>query len=166
MFDIGWQELFIIAAIAVIVVGPKDLPRAIAQVTKVIRKARGLARDFQNSIDDVVREAELDDLRKQVEASKNFDIGKEIQDAVDPDGDFGDQFKDIQSDLDKTAKSISDDTDEAGRPTDPVVQGPPMPEAAAGKPEPSASEPEASEPEKGKTAAAAAPENAPKPSAG
>lgn len=161
MFDIGWQELFIIAAIAVIVVGPKDLPRAIAQVTKVIRKARGLARDFQNSIDDVVREAELDDLRRQVEANKDFDIGKELKDAVDPDGDFGDQFKDIQSDLDKTAKSIAAGTED-GQPKDPVVQGPPAPKPTAEKAKPSVT----SEPETEKTAASAPSEDAPKPSAG
>ncbi len=131
MLDIGWQELFVVAAIAVIVVGPKDLPRAISQVSKAIRKARGLARDFQNSIDDVVREAELEDLRKQVESSKNFDIGKELKNAVDPDDDFGDQFKDIQTDLDKTAKSLGDDGD--AKPAKPQVQGPPAPEP---KPQP------------------------------
>lgn len=120
MLDIGWQELFIVAAIALVVVGPKDLPRAIAQMTKVIRKARGMARDFQNGIDDVVREAELDDLRKQVESGKDFNIGKEIKDAVDPDGDFGDQFTDLKSDLENTAKAL--DTDDL------EVHGPPAPE--------------------------------------
>ena len=55
MFDIGWQELFVIGAITIIVVGPKDLPRVLMQVTKYVRKARSIAREFQSSIDEVVR---------------------------------------------------------------------------------------------------------------
>ena len=89
MFDIGWQELFIVAAIAIIVVGPKDLPRVLRTVTQVIRKARSMAGEFQRGIDDVVREAELDDLRKQVEASTDIkSIGKDIESAIDADGDW------------------------------------------------------------------------------
>ncbi len=58
MFDIGWQELFILAVLAIIVIGPKDLPHAIRAITKGIRKARSMARDLQDGMDDVIREAE------------------------------------------------------------------------------------------------------------
>ena len=57
MFDIGWQELFILAVLAIIVIGPKDLPRTIKTVTGWLRKARSMARELQSGIDDVVREA-------------------------------------------------------------------------------------------------------------
>ncbi|MBL6933181.1 MAG: twin-arginine translocase subunit TatB, partial [Rhodospirillales bacterium] len=60
MFDIGWQELFIVAALGLIVVGPKDLPRALRTVMGLVRKGRLLARDFQDGLDEVVREADLD----------------------------------------------------------------------------------------------------------
>ena len=83
MFDIGWQELFILAVLAIIVVGPKDLPRAIQTVTHWIRKARSMARDLQDGLDDVVREAELDDIK--TEANKMMGEG------FDPQG--GDPFK-------------------------------------------------------------------------
>ena len=73
MFDIGWQELFILAVLAIIVVGPKDLPRAIKTVTHWIRKARSMARDLQDGLDDVVREAELDDIK--TEANKMMGEG-------------------------------------------------------------------------------------------
>ena len=86
MFDIGWQELFIVAVIGIIVIGPKDLPRAIAQISKWLRKARSIARDFQSGLDDVIREAELDDIRKQVEAASDLDIKKQLENSIDPDG--------------------------------------------------------------------------------
>ena len=65
MFDIGWQELFVLAVLAIIVIGPKDLPRAIRNVTLWIRKARGMARDLQDGVDEMVRESELEDIKKQ-----------------------------------------------------------------------------------------------------
>ncbi|MBT3361028.1 MAG: twin-arginine translocase subunit TatB [Rhodospirillales bacterium] len=113
MLDIGWQELFIIAAVGIVVVGPKDLPRAIAKVSKVVRRARGMARDFQSSIDDVVREAELDDIRKQVDGAADFDLGKEIENSIDPDGDMADEIglTDLKSSLEDTAETMAVDTE-------------------------------------------------------
>ena len=84
MFDIGWQELFILAVLAIIVIGPKDLPRAIRTITKWIRKARSMARDFQDGLDEVVREADVDDPKKELDTPGGLDIAKKIEDAVDP----------------------------------------------------------------------------------
>ena len=67
MFYIGWQEIFLIAVLALIVIGPKDLPRALKTITGVLRKAKGMARDFQSGLDDIVRETELADMRKQID---------------------------------------------------------------------------------------------------
>ncbi|WP_255542793.1 Sec-independent protein translocase protein TatB [Azospirillum sp. INR13] len=65
MFDIAWSELMVIAVIALVVIGPKDLPKAIFTLGKWVRKARGVAREFQTHIDDMMRETELDELRKE-----------------------------------------------------------------------------------------------------
>lgn len=86
MFDIGWQELFIVAVLALIVVGPKDLPHAIRTITTWIRKARMMARDFQSGVNEMVREAELDQVKDQL--TKPHDLKKTIADAVDPDGEL------------------------------------------------------------------------------
>jgi sec-independent protein translocase protein TatB len=86
MFDIGWQELFIVAILALIVVGPKDLPRALRNIMGLVRKARMMARDFQDGIDDVVREADLDDMKNKIENLSDGDINEQIQDAIDPTG--------------------------------------------------------------------------------
>lgn len=112
MFDIGWQEMFIVVLLAVIVIGPKDLPRAIKTVAKLVKKARGLARDFQDGFDEVVREAELDDLKQQVEKTGKLDIGKQIADHVDPSGD-------VSSTLNKDMLDIQKGLNEAGKSDDP-----------------------------------------------
>jgi sec-independent protein translocase protein TatB len=86
MFDIGWSELAVIAVVALVVIGPKDLPKALHTVGKWVAKARSLAREFQNNVDDMVRQAELDELRKQVEQARNFNLTQELEKTIDPDG--------------------------------------------------------------------------------
>lgn len=86
MFDIGWQELFIVAVLALIVVGPKDLPQAIRTITTWVRKARMMTRDFQAGVNEMVREAELDDVKNQL--TKPHDLKKAITDTIDPDGEI------------------------------------------------------------------------------
>lgn len=67
MFDLGWQELLVIALVAIIVISPKELPQAIRAVTQFARQLRGLSREFRSGVSELVREAELDELRRQVE---------------------------------------------------------------------------------------------------
>ena len=67
MFDIGWVEMATIAVVALIIIGPKDLPKAMRTVSHWIGKARSLAREFQSGLDDIVRESELQDMRKDIE---------------------------------------------------------------------------------------------------
>ncbi len=86
MFDLGWSELMLVGTIAVLILGPKELPRAMRTMAKWVRKARLLASDFQRHIDDVVRESELDDLRKEANKLARQDIGRKIDETVDPDG--------------------------------------------------------------------------------
>ncbi len=110
MFDIGWQELFIVGVLALIVVGPKDLPRMIRTVRTWIRRAREMAREFQSGLDDVVREADLDDLRNQVNNAS--DPAKALADALDPTGDLASEMSmaDIEKDFSDTAQSFKDST--------------------------------------------------------
>lgn len=95
MLDIGWQELFIVAVIAIVVIGPKELPRAVKTVARLLRKARGMAREFQDGIDDLVREAELDDLKKEITDGSPTSIAKHIENTIDPGGDLKDAVRDI-----------------------------------------------------------------------
>lgn len=65
MFDIGSTELLLIVVVAILVIGPKDLPRALYKLGQVVGKARGMARHFRSGIDAMIREAELEELQKQ-----------------------------------------------------------------------------------------------------
>ena len=103
MLDLGWQEFFLIATIAVVVVGPKDLPKVIRTVVGWIRKVRSMARDFQGSIEEVAREAELDDIRKEALKLKDQDLSKSILDTVDPDRDLANALKETRADVEADA---------------------------------------------------------------
>ena len=135
MFDIGWQEIFLIAVLALIVIGPKDLPRALKTITGLLRKAKGMARDFQSGLDDIVRETELADMRKQIEAETGGDIRKRIEETLDPDGDIArdlDDVRSVENDMSAATKSFSD---EVNRP-EPVSKSDPKPEPDATLPDP------------------------------
>ena len=68
MFGIGWSELLVIAVVAIVVVGPKDLPRLMRMVGRWVAKARAMADQFRKSFDEMARQAELDELRSEIEA--------------------------------------------------------------------------------------------------
>ena len=95
----------LIAFVAVVVVGPRDLPRVVRSVSTYLRKARSIARDFQNSLEEVAREAELDDLRKEAKSISSGDIEKRINDWVDPEGDTKKEMERIASQARDVASS-------------------------------------------------------------
>jgi len=68
MFEIGWTEILLIALVAIVVIGPKDLPRAMRIVGQWTGKMRRMAGEFQRQFNQALKEAELDDVRKDVEA--------------------------------------------------------------------------------------------------
>jgi len=67
MLDFGWSQMLLIAAVALIVLGPKELPKVIKSVTEWAGKARGLAREFRSSVDEMMRETELKNLKEEFE---------------------------------------------------------------------------------------------------
>jgi sec-independent protein translocase protein TatB len=73
MFDIGWTELMVIAVVAIVVIGPKDLPRAMRFVGQWTGKMKRMAREFQGQFNEALREAELDTVKKDVEAIGKID---------------------------------------------------------------------------------------------
>ncbi|MEP2989575.1 MAG: Sec-independent protein translocase protein TatB [Parasphingorhabdus sp.] len=83
MFDIGFPEMAVIAMIAVIVIGPSELPRALATAGKWMGKARGVMANFRTGMDAMVREAELQEMEKKW-ASENERIMKEHPALPDP----------------------------------------------------------------------------------
>lgn len=86
MFEIGWSEIALIAAVALVVIGPKDLPAVLRTVGQWVRKARALSREFQSGLDTMMREAEIDDLKKQAQSMRDFNFQQEVEKTVDPTG--------------------------------------------------------------------------------
>lgn len=65
MFDIGWSELVVIAIVALVVIGPKDLPQALRIAGQWMAKARLMALEFQSHIDEMMREADVEDMKRE-----------------------------------------------------------------------------------------------------
>ena len=87
MFDFAWSEIAVIAVVALVVIGPKDLPKVLRTVGTWVGKARAIAREFQSSLDQMIREAELEEVRKQVEQAAKVDMSEAIERTIDPAGD-------------------------------------------------------------------------------
>jgi sec-independent protein translocase protein TatB len=83
MFDVGSSELLMVAVVALVVIGPKDLPKAMRVVGHWVGKARGLARQLRSGFDDIVRESELAELEKKW-AEENARIMREFPSTGDP----------------------------------------------------------------------------------
>src|ERR1700709_617864 len=86
MFDFAWSEIALIGVVALIAIGPKDLPVAIKAVAEMIKKARRMAGEFQTHVDEMVREANLHEVREQFNDLRRMDIKGQILKAVDDDG--------------------------------------------------------------------------------
>lgn len=103
MFDIAWTEILVVAVIAIIVVGPKELPGMLRAFGKTFSQVRRTAREFQSTFNDALREAErqadLDDVRKDFSDMRSMDPTKALRKGLD------DTKKQLSGKIDGTAKS-------------------------------------------------------------
>lgn len=86
MFGLDWSELALIAAVALVVIGPKDLPRVLKTAGQWAARARSMARDFQRSLEEIAQEADLGDVQAGAQRLLNFDLKGEVKRHLDPDG--------------------------------------------------------------------------------
>jgi sec-independent protein translocase protein TatB len=93
MFDISWTEFLLIGIVALVVIGPKELPGVMRTIGQYTRKIRGMATDFQNQFQEAMREAEMADLKKQVD-----DMASDIK-SYDP-------LKSVREDIETAGKDI------------------------------------------------------------
>ncbi len=165
---IGGLEILVIGLLALIVVGPKDLPLLMRKVGQAVGKARGMANEFRASFDEMARQTELDELRKEVDAlrtSHMVPLGAEADAA----------FKDISADLNRSVDSSPDmpalqgpdewpDTPPMMTPLEPEPKTPapsPKPRKATAKPKPKAGPAKARKPTAKPTVTTDAPGPAP-----
>jgi sec-independent protein translocase protein TatB len=88
MFDIGWSEMAIVLLVALIVIGPKDLPRLARNMGQWTAKVRAMAREFHRALEDMAREAELDKVKSEIEKAGRTDLGRSIEKTIDPSGEL------------------------------------------------------------------------------
>jgi sec-independent protein translocase protein TatB len=88
MLDFSWSHILILLIVALVVVGPKDLPRLMRIVGQWMGKARAMADQFRKSFDDMARQAELDELRKEIDNLRNerplADVERDLNRAIIP----------------------------------------------------------------------------------
>ncbi len=103
MFDLGWSEMLIIAVVAIIVVGPKDLPGMLRNIGRFVGQAKRMANEFTGQFQEALRDSELDDLKKEFN-----DITK-----VDPLSDLENSINKDLNEVDKDLRVTLDDYDRA-----------------------------------------------------
>ena len=126
MFDIGWSEFVVIAIVALIAIGPKELPGVLRMVGQWMGKARKMAAEFQGQFQEAMREAEMADLKK------SFDEVKEAATGFGGDNVMTSLQKDVGNalridDIDKPAAAATD-TPAIEPPVTPTTPEAPIPE--------------------------------------
>jgi sec-independent protein translocase protein TatB len=132
MFDIGWSELVVIAVVALIAIGPKELPGVLRMVGQWMGKARKMASEFQGQFNEAMREAEMADLKKSFDEVKEAATGltsgnimtslqKDVSDAM--------QIGDIDKPKEPAQEPVDSQIASAiGEPVEPTTPAAPTPE--------------------------------------
>lgn len=132
MFDIGWSELFVIAVVAVIVVGPKDLPKMLRTFGNWVAKMKRMAGDFQREFNDAIRESELEDVKKSIQDIGKIDPLADVRSAMDSANQIGNDIqRELQKPVDEPGAPAAANVEagEAALPA-PTAEATPTPEAA------------------------------------
>ena len=118
MFDIfSWQHIIILLVVALVVVGPKDLPRMMHMAGKWAGKARDMASEFRKSFDEMARQSELDELRKEIEELKKSN----------PVTDVANSMSDMTAEIDRAVQTDVEGAGQTPAETSPAVEGSPEP---------------------------------------
>ena len=120
MFDLfSWSHIVILLIVALVVVGPKDLPRLMHMAGKWAGKARGMANEFRKSFDEMARQTELDELRKEIEELKKNN----------PVSDFTNTLNDVHSGITDPLSDVTDGAGQTPAETSAALEGGPEPRA-------------------------------------
>ncbi len=138
MLDIGWFEMAVVGILLLVVVGPKDLPKVLRTVGYWTGKARSMAREFQRSLDQYVKEAELEDVKKGVD---KLNVRKTIQNTIDPKGAIKKELTETDKALRQSPNKANGAAASAAEDVDPTT-----PEPKPETPTDAASEPETTVP--------------------
>ena len=128
MLDFAWSELAVIVLVAVLVLGPKELPKAMRSFAQFMKKARKLAGEFQGHLNDMARETELTEVKSAITRVTSTNIGTEVEKFIDPSGEFKRELDDT---IGQTRTAI-----ESGVQMNPTPAATPAPSSPAPTPPP------------------------------
>ena len=126
MFGLGMTEMIVIGVIALLVVGPKDLPRLFKGIAGFMRQIRKLTREFQGVVNDMIRESDLDDLRKEAQ---------DLRSSIDPTQDLRDAMRETEDEINEASNAVSNPFAQVTTSTEAVASADtpePAPSPAAG----------------------------------
>lgn len=134
MLDLAWTEIALILVVALVVIGPKDLPHAIKGIAEFIRKARRMAGEFQVHVDEMMRETKLDEVKRQIDEVRHgaYDMKRQFEEEIDKDRDIAKSFSDPFAEPASTKAPSAATPAPAG--TDAAPAPAPLPPPAADEP--------------------------------
>ena len=94
MFDFNWSEIALIGVVALVLIGPKDMPVAIRAISNAVKKMRRMAGEFQHHVDDMLRDADLAEVKSSFDEIRGMNFKGTMRRALDPDGSIGRAFDD------------------------------------------------------------------------
>ncbi len=94
MFDFSWSEIMVIGIVALVLIGPKDMPVAVRAITRVLKKMRRMAGEFQGHVDEMMREADLGEVSSTLRDLRGMGLKGAINRVVDNDGSIARAFDD------------------------------------------------------------------------
>ena len=83
MFDIGWTEILILVTVSLFVIGPKEIPKFLGYIGKMIAKVKGVTRELQETVDDAIQNSELEDIRKEISLT-DPELSKNLKEIMEP----------------------------------------------------------------------------------
>ena len=102
MFSFGWAEIFLVGIIIIIVIGPKDLPKFIKQISLLTKNIRKISSDFKSSLNEITEDSEIKELAKSVKEVKK------IKDGINIKKNFENEIKTVEDTVKLTKNEISD----------------------------------------------------------
>ena len=111
MFDIGWTEITVILIIVIIVIGPKELPGVLRTVGIWVGKAKSMASEFRNQVDEMIEESELKEVRTQIESVSSVEPITKLETEIDPNGDLKDAFDFSGKEFENPISAVTDSSE-------------------------------------------------------
>ena len=109
MLSLGWSEITIVAVIIILVVGPKELPNLLKQFGYISKKIKSLSRDFNTSINNIIKESEIDQIQKHINKTTSIDVKEKILEETNTKSEF-EEINSSFKKLDKDIEIIKDKT--------------------------------------------------------